>query len=567
MASMITRRDAARMAASAVLALGLPLRRAAAVLRRGVGAAPGLPGGADSAWPHLPRGVSRRELDKALGGFAKVVGGEWVFRSEQDVALYRDAYSIYWGEGEEKVASAAVAPRTTQEVVEIVRVANRHGIPLYPISTGKNLGYGGSAPVLSGSVVLDLKRMDRVLEVNERHAYALVEPGVSYLDLHQYIRERGLKVWIDCPGPGWGSVIGNSLDRGVGYTLADFRNHFEAHCGMEVVLPTGELMRTGMGAMPNAETWQQFKPGYGPWVDGLFSQSNFGIVTKMGFWLMPQPEAFGTGRVGVPRYRDMITLVDVISRLEAGHIVRGFMSFSSPVAGIGMPGAPDGALSSQHDPEIASLLSDPGGFSAQKLEAIGLRKGIPFWSCDFNFYGPQKLIEAQLGVRAGRVRIPLGCEMRVAADLDDAADPTAGRLDAGYGLPRGPDSQDVRPGADDELPRRACRRPHILLAGRAAHGRSGARGGERLWRNHAPASVAGASPSVPLAGLRTVVHLRHRIAGDARQGSQQRHPRRLRGDHAGRATAWLGRVSLADFLLRRGHEQLLVQRSGIASLP
>ncbi len=60
---------------------------------------------------------------------------------------------------------------------------------------------------------------------------------------------------------------------------------------MEVVLADGDFVRTGMGALPGAGTWQQFKYGMGPLVDGLFSQSNFGIVTKMGFWLMPQPEA------------------------------------------------------------------------------------------------------------------------------------------------------------------------------------------------------------------------------------------------------------------------------------
>ena len=135
-----------------------------------------------------------------------------------------------------------------------MRAANTYSIPIYTISTGKNLGYGGSAPDLSGSVVLDLKRMNRILEVNERNASALVEPGVSYFDLYRYIQEHKLKVWIDCPDPGWGSLIGNALDHGGGYTQTTFRNHFDAHCGMEVVLANGELLRTGMGALPNAQT-------------------------------------------------------------------------------------------------------------------------------------------------------------------------------------------------------------------------------------------------------------------------------------------------------------------------
>jgi (+)-pinoresinol hydroxylase len=95
--------------------------------------------------------------------------------------------------------------------------------------------------------VLDLKRMNRIIEVNDRSHYAIVEPGVSYFDLYRYIQECGLKVWIDCPDPGWGNLIGNALDRGVGYTTSKFRNHFDAHCGMEVALANGEILRTDIG--------------------------------------------------------------------------------------------------------------------------------------------------------------------------------------------------------------------------------------------------------------------------------------------------------------------------------
>jgi 4-cresol dehydrogenase (hydroxylating) len=212
----------------------------------------------------VPPGVSEQNFERALSRFRSVVGADWVFTSDEDVALYRDAYSPLWSEPEEKVASAAVAPDSAEQVQEIVKIANEFRIPLYPISTGRNLGYGGSAPVLSGSVVLDLKRMNRILEVDERNAYALVEPGVSYFDLYRYIQERGLKLWIDCPDPGWGSVIGNALDHGCGYTMNPYRDHFGAQCGMEVVTGSGELVRTGMGALPGSRTWQQYKYGILP---------------------------------------------------------------------------------------------------------------------------------------------------------------------------------------------------------------------------------------------------------------------------------------------------------------
>ena len=228
----------------------------------------------------LPPGVNSKDFSNALKQFAVAVGKEWVFTSDEDVDLYRDSYSPVWNEPEEPIPSAAVAPDSVEQVQAVVRIANKYKIPLWTISTGKNLGYGGSAPLLGGSVVLDLKRMDRVLEINEKDHYALLEPGVSYFDLYRYIQERKLNVWIDPPDPGWGSPVGNSLERGGGYT--PMHDHFDAVCGLEVVLPSGEVMRTGMGALPGAKTWQQYKYGFGPYVTPIFSQSSLGIVTENG---------------------------------------------------------------------------------------------------------------------------------------------------------------------------------------------------------------------------------------------------------------------------------------------
>jgi (+)-pinoresinol hydroxylase len=331
----------------------------------------------------LPPGVSQKDFDKALKEFEGAVGKDWVFTSDADVALYRDAYSPFRGEPEERLASAAVAPHTVEEVQAVVRTANTYKVPIYPISTGRNLGYGGSAPNLSGSVVLDLKRMNRILEVSERNASALVEPGVSYFDFYRYLQEHELKVWMDCPDPGWGSLVGNALDHGGGYTQTVFRNHFDAHCGMEVVLANGDLLRTGMGALPNSKTWQQYKFGVGPLIDGLFSQSNFGVVTKMGFWLMPEPDAYLTGTVSVPKHQDLVPLVDILNFLENSGVVNGMPQLGSPLLG----GFFDPVGS-----ELGGLIQR--GASTEELEAYAQRQGRGYWSCTVKFYGPRKAIQA-----------------------------------------------------------------------------------------------------------------------------------------------------------------------------
>jgi len=328
----------------------------------------------------LPPGVSGKDFSEALRQFEETVGKEWVFSSDEDVNLYRDSYSPFWHEEEEPVSSAAVAPDGVEQVQKILQIANAYKIPLWTISTGKNLAYGGSAPLLSGSVVLDLKRMDRILEVNEANAYALVEPGVSYFDLYRYIQDKGLRLWIDPPDPGWGSLIGNSLERGGGRT--PMRDHFAAHCGMEVVLANGEIMRTGMGALPGSKTWQQYRYGFGPYVDGMFSQSNFGVVTKMGFWLLPEPEAYRDGTVMVQKHDDLVPFVEILSYLMNSEIVQGTMLLESP-------------LLNYRASQGGGMLDMPGGPSIAEMEQIGREKSLPYWSAELHFWGPAKVIDAQ----------------------------------------------------------------------------------------------------------------------------------------------------------------------------
>lgn len=186
-------------------------------------------------------------------------------------------------------------------------------MPISPISRGKNLGYGGRSPRLSGSIVVDLgKRMNQVLEINTTDYYCVVQPGVSYFQLYDEIKKRGLEstVMMDCPDlvraglaprlgiacsrlfpQGWGSVLGNTMDRGVGYT--PYGDHFSQHCSMTLVLPNGEILNTGMGAAgaENASRYL-FNYGFGPYMDGIFTQSNYAICTEMGVNLAPHPGGY-----------------------------------------------------------------------------------------------------------------------------------------------------------------------------------------------------------------------------------------------------------------------------------
>ncbi|GKZ37853.1 hypothetical protein AbraIFM66950_009643 [Aspergillus brasiliensis] len=245
--------------------------------------------------PVLPEGISKHEFDQAIADLRGQIGNENVeiVDTPLDDGWYlehpntHDAMHIL--EDDDLVASAVLYPENTAEVQTIVLWANKYQLPIYPISIGRNFGYGGAAPGINGGIIVGLgKRMNKTLDIDPQDCTCLVEPGVTYFALYEAVQARGYQhLMVDVPDLGGGSVMGNALDRGVGYT--PYGDHWAFHCGLEVVLPDGEVMRTGMGALPGNNTWQLFPYGFGPHIDGLFSQSNLGIVTKMGVALMPHP--------------------------------------------------------------------------------------------------------------------------------------------------------------------------------------------------------------------------------------------------------------------------------------
>ena len=267
----------------------------------------------------LPPGLTESDFSDLLEEFRRAVGSEYVYSSDEHLQGYRDGVSPLYQTDQEPVPSAAVAPENVEEVQEVVQIANRYQIPFWVNSTGKNFGYGGPAGVVNGTVNLDLKRMNRILEVNEANAYALVEPGVSFFELYRYLRERDIKLWLDVPSPGWGSIIGNTIEYGLGYTDQGQRVNFL--CGMEVVLPNGEVMRTGQGAIPGGQTWQHYRRSIGPRIDELFCQTNYGVVTQMGIWLRPEPPAYLAASIMTDRNEKIIPMIDTMRPLRLGGII------------------------------------------------------------------------------------------------------------------------------------------------------------------------------------------------------------------------------------------------------
>jgi 4-cresol dehydrogenase (hydroxylating) len=129
-------------------------------------------------------------------------------------------------------------------------------------------------------------------------------------------------------------------------------------------------------------------------VDGLFGQGNFGIVTKMGFWLFPQPEAMGRATVSVSRYADLGPLIEVLNYLEDSMLMNGMQNWSSPAGGgVGQP-----------KPAEFSALMANGWPTDEQIEAYVRAHGGVAWQVRLHFYGTEKIIRATCECAEERLR-------------------------------------------------------------------------------------------------------------------------------------------------------------------
>jgi 4-cresol dehydrogenase (hydroxylating) len=212
-------------------------------------------------------------------------------------------------------------PQSTEQVQAAVKIAAETGVVLYPISRGKNWGYGDACAPTDGAAIVDLSRMNKILEVNEELGYAVIEAGVSQSQLYQYLNQHGHRLWLDSSGAGFeASLVGNTLDRGFGHTR--YGDHFLSTCGMEIVMPDARVLNTGFGHMPNARATRVYRYGIGPFIDGLFCQSNLGIITKIGLWLMPEPEEFCFYFIKLDRDEELGPLVDRLRVLRMSGLLQ-----------------------------------------------------------------------------------------------------------------------------------------------------------------------------------------------------------------------------------------------------
>ena len=255
-------------------------------------------------------------LAAALKAFRDLLGSENVLTDEATISAAQTAtYPTT------QTVPAIIKPSNRAEVQECVRIANQYQIPIYPVSKGKNWGYGSRVPTRDGAAILDLSRLNRIVDYDEKLAYVTVEPGVTQRQLFEFLTKKQSKLHLSVTGstPD-SSLIGNTVERGI--AKGQLGDRFSHVCGLEVILPTGECIHTGLERFANAKAAKVNHWGVGPYLDGMFTQSNLGIVTQMTMWLIPYPRYFQSFFYSIKDDSRFEELIDTLRQLKLQGLLR-----------------------------------------------------------------------------------------------------------------------------------------------------------------------------------------------------------------------------------------------------
>lgn len=225
------------------------------------------------------------EKSSVLRKLEAIVGPEYVSAKESVLETYSAAYLA--GKGVlVSMPDFVVVAGSVEDVQEVVSLANRYRIPVIPIGSSTSM-YSETSPT-EGGIMLNMGRMKNI-DVDKNDRTVTVEPGVSWGQAYRELTPLGYQLHYPALS-GTISVLGTTTQRGapapirIGY-------YCEETIGLEIVLPTGEIIQTGSGALPGTKQYARYV--LGPDLTGLFlgAQGTLGIVTKQTFPLYRIPEA------------------------------------------------------------------------------------------------------------------------------------------------------------------------------------------------------------------------------------------------------------------------------------
>jgi FAD/FMN-containing dehydrogenase len=225
-----------------------------------------------------------------------------------------------------------VRPKNASEIADILKVCTTHKIPVTPMAGGLSGGF--ALPLLeNGGLLLECSRMNRIIEVDIESRYMIVEPGVRAGQAWTFFKKY-YPQWappIADGAPPAATILGDAIERGFSLVTSRFGPQADLILGLEVVLPTGDILRTGSWGLGNVEIdWQGekqdghakpfYKYGLGPDMHSLFlgAQGAMGVVTRAALKIVPHPQFKTIKCFGFENWFDASEATLAASKFECG---------------------------------------------------------------------------------------------------------------------------------------------------------------------------------------------------------------------------------------------------------
>ena len=228
------------------------------------------------------------------------LGQDAVLQAQEDLLCY-----AYDATGKSFVPDAVVFPQTVQEISQVLRLANEYRVPVVPRGAGSGMT-GGSLPE-SGGIVLVLTHFDHILEIDTHNLVAVVQPGVITSQLHKAVEAKGLFYPPDPASMNFSTIGGNISENSGGMRAVKYGTTKDYVMGLEVVLPSGEIIHTGSKCAKDVV-------GYNLTQLLVGSEGTLGVITKAILKLVPLPEAKKTLTATFPSILDAGRTVSEIIR-------------------------------------------------------------------------------------------------------------------------------------------------------------------------------------------------------------------------------------------------------------
>ncbi|MEK7828791.1 MAG: FAD-binding protein, partial [Deltaproteobacteria bacterium] len=239
-----------------------------------------------------------------------IVGKENISTDREDIICYS-----YDATNQKFLPDAVIFPKGAEEISLILKLANKEVFPVIPRGAGSGFS-GGSLPV-EGGVVVSLERMNKILKVDADNLIAIVEPGVVTGDLQEEVERLGLFYPPDPSSLKFCTIGGNVAECAGGPRAVKYGVTKDYVLGLEVVLPTGEIINTGAQTIKAVVGYDLTKLMVG-------SEGTLGIVTKIILKLIPLPEA---AKTMLAVFTDMRDAAKTVSKIISSKIIPSTLEF------------------------------------------------------------------------------------------------------------------------------------------------------------------------------------------------------------------------------------------------